>query len=134
MYILKATFSVSKSLIWTTWMRPLTLGFVHRFLPISSMWVVSLNIVSQFMDSMKIADGPSPSDRILRRLCRKELSIQPVTSESNTVTVRYRQHGGNHFPPLFGFLAQFSTGEQLFFASREILWLFVLSLASFGEA
>ncbi|VDK29762.1 unnamed protein product [Gongylonema pulchrum] len=57
-----------------------------------------------------VAEGPSVSARILRRYCKKEVSLSSVDSETNQLTVRYRQHGGTHFGSLFGFLAHYTTG------------------------
>ncbi|KAK0410740.1 hypothetical protein QR680_005299 [Steinernema hermaphroditum] len=56
-----------------------------------------------------VADGPDANSNILRRICKKETGASTIDSDSNEITVRYRQHGGSHFPPLFGFLAHFST-------------------------
>ncbi|CAG9535646.1 unnamed protein product [Cercopithifilaria johnstoni] len=56
-----------------------------------------------------IAEGSSVSARILRRYCKKDISLSSIDSEKNELTIRYRQHGGTHFGSLFGFLAHYTT-------------------------
>ncbi|VDN53966.1 unnamed protein product [Dracunculus medinensis] len=56
-----------------------------------------------------IADGPIAKSLILRRYCKKEVSPPSVNSETNEMTIRYRQHGGSHFGSLFGFIAHYKT-------------------------
>ncbi|VDM47594.1 unnamed protein product [Toxocara canis] len=57
-----------------------------------------------------VADGPTATARVLRRYCKKEVSLPSVDSETNELTIRYRQHGGSHFGSLYGFLAHYVTG------------------------
>uniref|UniRef100_A0A1I8EZ18 Cubilin n=1 Tax=Wuchereria bancrofti TaxID=6293 RepID=A0A1I8EZ18_WUCBA len=70
-----------------------------------------------------VAEGSSASARILRRYCKKEISLSSVDSEKNELTIRYRQHGGTHFGSLFGFLAHYTTvcNEILLFGQHGIL-------------
>uniref|UniRef100_A0A914ZLL6 CUB domain-containing protein n=1 Tax=Parascaris univalens TaxID=6257 RepID=A0A914ZLL6_PARUN len=56
-----------------------------------------------------VADGPTATARVLRRYCKREVSLPPVDSETNELTIRYRQHGGSHFGSLYGFLAHYVT-------------------------
>lgn len=58
----------------------------------------------------KVAEGSSISARIIRRYCKKDVSLSSVVSEKNELTIRYRQHGGTHFGSIFGFLAHYTTG------------------------
>ncbi|TKR76615.1 hypothetical protein L596_017729 [Steinernema carpocapsae] len=58
---------------------------------------------------LDVADGPDGNANILRRICKKETGASLIDSETNEIVVRYKQHGGSHFPPLFGFLAHYST-------------------------
>ncbi|VDK77902.1 unnamed protein product [Litomosoides sigmodontis] len=57
-----------------------------------------------------VAEGSSASTRIIRRYCKKDVSLSSVVSEKNELTIRYRQHGGTHFGSIFGFLAHYTTG------------------------
>ncbi|KAK6108635.1 CUB domain family protein [Brugia pahangi] len=70
-----------------------------------------------------VAEGSSASARILRRYCKKEISLSSVDSEKNELTIRYRQHGGTHFGSLFGFLAHYTTvcNQILLFGQHGIL-------------
>uniref|UniRef100_A0A914RCD8 CUB domain-containing protein n=1 Tax=Parascaris equorum TaxID=6256 RepID=A0A914RCD8_PAREQ len=58
-----------------------------------------------------VADGPTATARVLRRYCKREVSLPPVDSETNELTIRYRQHGGSHFGSLYGFLAHYVTAK-----------------------
>jgi hypothetical protein len=57
---------------------------------------------------LEIGEGPNWSE-LLQRHCRREVNPLPVQSRANSLAVRFSQHGGSHHPPIFGFLAQFST-------------------------
>ncbi|KAL7070028.1 hypothetical protein ACQ4LE_011011, partial [Meloidogyne hapla] len=54
--------------------------------------------------------GDNRNEHLIERYCRLETTNPlPIISSSNSLNVRFSQHGGSHHLPIFGFLAEFST-------------------------
>ncbi|KAF7634605.1 hypothetical protein Mgra_00005942 [Meloidogyne graminicola] len=48
-------------------------------------------------------------EHLIERYCRLETNLLPIISSTNSLNIRFSQHGGSHHLPIFGFLAEFST-------------------------
>nr|CAD2206335.1 unnamed protein product [Meloidogyne enterolobii] len=59
---------------------------------------------------IKYGGENSKNEHLIERYCKQETTNPlPIISSSNSLNVKFSQHGGSHHSPIFGFLAEFST-------------------------
>nr|CAD2192583.1 unnamed protein product [Meloidogyne enterolobii] len=59
---------------------------------------------------IKYGGENNKNEHLIERYCKQETTNPlPIISSSNSLNVKFSQHGGSHHSPIFGFLAEFST-------------------------